>query len=178
MTAQSTTARMPSGQLKPARESTTFEYVIYICTTPEKLWAALTLNELRKHWWRGHLVETDWKPGSAITGRFSDGSPEFKGRVLEADQPRKLSWEVEEISWSDEYADEPPSRVSFAIEGFDPLARLTLSNQAAPKLIKLVSDGWPAILSSLKSLLETGNPLPLDVVFGPERNPGGKQSSA
>ena len=178
MTAQTTTARMPSGQARPAREPGSFEYAIYICTTTEKLWAALTLNELRKHWWRGHTVETDWKPGSAIIGRFGDGSPEFKGRVLESDRPRALAWEVEEINWSDEYAGDPPSRVSFTIEGFGPLARLTLRNEASPKLIQLVSGGWPAILSSLKSLLETGNPLPLDLVFGPERNPAGEQPSA
>ena len=56
MTAQITTARMPSGQARPAREPSSFEYATYICTTTEKLWAALTLNELRKHWWRGHTV--------------------------------------------------------------------------------------------------------------------------
>ena len=171
-----TTARMPSGQIKPARESATFEYTTYICTTPEKLWAALTLNELRKHWWRGHTVETDWQVGSTITSCFPDGSPEFQGHVVEADRPRSLAFEVDEIFWSDEFARDP-SRVSFTIEGFGPLARLTLRNEASPKMIKLVGDGWPAVLSSLKSLLETGNPLPLDVVFGPERNPGAAPSN-
>ena len=167
-----TTARMPSAPAKPVRESSTFEYTTYICTTPEKLWGALTMNELRKHWWRGHTVETDWQPGSEITSRFPDGSPEFKGRVTESNRPRTLAFEVEEIYWSDEYANERPNRVSFTIEGFSPLTRLTLSNEATPKLIELVRGGWPAVLSSLKSLLETGNPLPLDAVFGPERNPG------
>jgi uncharacterized protein YndB with AHSA1/START domain len=170
MTAQTTTARMPSGAAK-ARESSTFEYTTYICTTADKLWSALTLNELRKHWWRGHTVETDWQAGSEIIGRFGDGSLEFKGHVVEADRPHRLAFETDEISWSEEYAKERPNRVSFALEAFGPLVKLTLSNEATPKLLQLVREGWPAILSSLKSLLETGNPLPLDAVFGAERPP-------
>ena len=172
MTTRTTTARMSAGQPAPAVESSTFEYTVYISSTPEKLWGALTLNELRKHWWRGHTVETDWNAGSAITSRFPDGRMEFKGRVLRSERPRMLSFEIEEICWSDAYADERPNRVSFAIQAFGPLVRLTFRNEATPKLLELVRQGWPAVLSSLKSLLETGTPLPLDTVFGPERNPG------
>jgi uncharacterized protein YndB with AHSA1/START domain len=172
MTTQTASARMSSAHAMTDRESSSFEYVVYLCSTAEKVWSALTLNELRKHWWRGHTVETDWKPGSAIIGRFPDGSLEFKGRVVESERPRALAFEVDEIYWSDEYAGERPNRVSFAIETFGPLVKLTLRNEATPRLLKLVSGGWPAIMSSLKSLLETGTPLPLDEVFGPERNPG------
>jgi uncharacterized protein YndB with AHSA1/START domain len=165
-----TTARMPSGPPSTARESSSFEYSIYIACPPEKLWNALTLNELLKHWWRGHTMETDWQTGSPITSRFADGSLEFKGRVTESNRPRTLRFEVEELYWTDEYAGEP-SRVGFQIEGFGSLAKLTLRNEGPRKLVQLASQGWPAVLSSLKSLLETGTPLALDAVFGPERNP-------
>ena len=169
MTQPTTTARRPP-ENAVARESSTFEYSAYICTTPEKLWSALTMNELRKHWWRGHIVETDWRPGSPIVGRFPDGSLEFKGRVVESDRPRAVAFEVDEICWSDEYQGDR-NRVGFTIEAFGPLAKLTLRNEASPRLIKLAGPGWPAVISSLKTLLETGIPLPLDEVFGPERNP-------
>ena len=99
MTTQTSTARMPSTQAGPAAEAKRFEYSIYIATTPEKLWGALTLNDLRKYWWRGHTVETDWKVGSAITSRFPDGSLEFKGHVLEAESPKRLAFEVDQLDY-------------------------------------------------------------------------------
>jgi uncharacterized protein YndB with AHSA1/START domain len=172
VTTGTTTVRPQSEQSRPAATPSSFEYTIYIACTPEKLWHALTLNELRAQWWRGHTVETDWKVGSAITGRFADGSLEFKGHVLEADSPRQLGFEIDEVSWTDEYAGQGPNRLYFAIEGFEQLVKLTLRNEAPPRMLQLVGQGWPAVLSSLKSLLETGTPLPLDAVFGPERNPG------
>jgi len=164
---QTTTARTPATQAGPATGS--FEYAIYVATRAEKLWDALTINELRRHWWRGHTVETDWKPGSPITGRFPDGSEEFRGRVVAAERPGRLAWEVDEVSWTDEFAEDGPSRLDFTLEPFNGLTRLTLRHRASPKMLALVGQGWPAVLSSLKSLLETGNPLPLDLVFGPER---------
>ena len=175
MTTRTTTAKAPSAPAKPLAESGSFEYTVYICSTPQKVWSALTQNELRKHWWRGHTVETDWQPGSALVGRFPDGSQEFSGHVLEADQPRRLAWEVDAVSWTDEFVGQGPNRLGFTVEGFNTLVRLTLRNEAPPKMLELVRQGWPAVLSSLKSLLETGTPLPLDEVFGPERNPGAQR---
>lgn len=178
MTTRTTTARSQSEPTRPAARPGSFEYTIYVACTPEKLWHALTLNELRTQWWRGHTVETDWKVGSAIIGRFPDGSLEFRGHVLEADSPKTLAFEVDEVSWTDEFEGEGPNRLRFAIEGFGQLARLTLRNEAPLKMLQLVQQGWPAVLSSLKSLLETGTPLPLDAVFGPERNPGRQRQDA
>lgn len=172
MTTRTSTARMPSPQAAPVKPANSFEYTVYLRGRPEKVWGALTLNDLRKHWWRGHTVETDWNVGSAITSRFPDGSLEFRGHVLEADRPRSLAFEVDEVSWTDEFEGQGTNRLYFSIESFEPLVRLTLRNEAPPKMLELVKPGWPAVLSSLKSLLETGTPLPLDAVFGPERNPG------
>lgn len=164
---QTSTARMPSAQATGI-----FDYTIYVATRAEKVWDALTINELRRHWWRGHTVETDWQRGSPITGSFPDGSPEFRGRVVEAERPRRLAWEVDEVSWTDEFAGDGPSRLEFTLEPFNGLTRLTLRHRASPRMLALVGQGWPAVLSSLKSLLETGIPLPLDLVFGPEKIPG------
>jgi len=175
MTTRTTTAREPSAPAHPMAESGSYEYTVYICSTLQKVWSALTQNELRKHWWRGHTVETDWRPGSALVGRFPDGSEEFRGHVLEADHPRRLAWQVDAVSWTDEFAGQGPTRLSFSIAGFTTLVRVTLRNEAPPNMLELVSRGWPAVLSSLKSLLETGTPLPLDEVFGVERNPGSHQ---
>ena len=165
-----TTVRMPAPEAGAAQATASFEYAIYVASRAEKLWDALTINELRRHWWRGHTVETDWKPGSPITGRFPDGSLEFRGRVLEAERPQRLAWEVNEMTG--EFDGEAPGRLEFTLEPFNGLTRLTLRHRASPRMLALVGQGWPAVLSSLKSLLETGIPLPLDLVFGPERNPG------
>jgi len=167
-----TTAKAPAAPGRQELESGSYEYSIYIASTPEKIWGALTRNELRRHWWRGHTVDTDWKVGSPIIGRFPDGSEEFTGHILVANSPTQLGFEIDEVSWSDEFKGQGPNRLSFGLEGFNSLVKLTLRNVAPPRMLELVSQGWPAVLSSLKSLLETGNPLPLDEVFGPERNPG------
>ena len=172
MPTQATAPRTAAAQARPAGAPSSFEYVTYICSTPEKVWNALTLNDLRKYWWRGHTVETDWRPDSPIVSRFPDGSLEFQGHVLEADSPKSLAFEVDEVSWTDEFEGQGRNRLYFNIERFDNVVKLTLRNEAPPKMLELVRQGWPAVLSSLKSLLETGNPLPLDAVFGPERNPG------
>lgn len=158
---------------KPA----TFEHVIYIAASPEKVWQALTDAAVTRQWWRGHYPESDWKAGSSITSRFGDGSLEFHGVIRECDPPRRLSYEVLDTPWSEEFSREQPNRLTFVLESFGPLVRLTLINEATEKLVALVRGGWPALLSSLKSLLETGKALPLDVIFGPERNPGTKKFS-
>jgi uncharacterized protein YndB with AHSA1/START domain len=175
MTPQTATATAPSAPAAPPAESGSYECTIYIASTAEKVWSALTQNEVRKHWWRGHTVDTDWKPGSELIGRFPDGSLEFKGHVLEAESPRRLAFQVDEVSWSEDLDRDGPSRLAFTLEGFRSLVKLTLRNEARPRMLALVSQGWPAVLSSLKSLLETGTPLPLDEVFGPEGNPGTRQ---
>src|SRR5882724_12193502 len=144
-------------------------YISYIAATAEKVWDALTKNHLRKQWWRGHYMESDWKTGSSFISYFPDGSKEATGKIIEADPPRKLSYESH-VEFRTEYETEP-SRLTFEIESYPSIVKLKLTYQAGEKLIALSRPGWPAVISSLKSLIETGKALPLVEVFGPERNP-------
>ena len=141
-----------------------FVYVTYIQTTPEKLWAALFDPEMTRQYWGYHRNVSDWKAGSAWRHEdYEDaGRVAVVGRVLEIDPPRRLV-----LSWAapGEAGDETkPSRVTFEIEPQFAAVRLTvLHEELEPdsKMLHGVSQGWPAILSSLKTLLETGQPMPM-----------------
>jgi uncharacterized protein YndB with AHSA1/START domain len=136
----------------------TFVYVTYIRTTPEKLWAALTDADTMRTYWFGMHCESDWQVGSPWSLRFSDGRVADAGEILEAEAPRKLV-----IKWRNEF------RPEFKTEGFSTCAMTIEALQGAvkltvlhtigvekSKLVEAVSGGWPQILSNLKSLLETG----------------------
>jgi uncharacterized protein YndB with AHSA1/START domain len=145
------------------------QYVTYIATSAERLWQALTDNDLRKQWWRGHYVESSYQPGAELTGYFPDGSVELRGRVVAADPGRRLAYEGRAV-WHPDLADEL-NRLTFEIKPYPSMVALTFSYQASEQLVTMAQPGWPAVLSSLKTLLETGKPLDLTEVFGPERNP-------
>jgi len=135
-----------------------FIYVIFIRTTPKKLWAALTRPEFIKQYWFGMNIETDWKEGSKWKLVHGDGHTLDAGKVVEFDPPRRmvLTWKHEH--WA-EMADEPPARCAIELEPKDGAVKLTIThtmNRPNSKLIKAVSGGWPSIMSNLKSLLETG----------------------
>jgi len=141
-----------------------FVYVTFIRTTPEKLWEALTTPEFQRQYWFGMHIDSDFKPGSPWRLLFEDGSAADAGEVLEADPPRRLaiSWRHE---WKPELAAEGLARASFDIEPGDGTVKLTVTHEidrTGSKLIEAVSGGWPRILSSLKSLLETGQSLTRD----------------
>jgi len=141
--------------------SNTFIYVTYIRTTSEKLWEALTKSEFNRQYWFGCHQESDWKPGSTWTLKMPDGSTADAGEVLECDPPRRMV-----LKWRNEFRPELKAegftRCTFEIEEADGMAKLTVTHQAErPSVfIDKVSAGWPKILSSLKSLLETGKGLP------------------
>jgi uncharacterized protein YndB with AHSA1/START domain len=145
-------------------EKQSFVYVTYIATTPEKLWHALTDGTLSQRYWYGRRVESDWKVGSAVTFWYETEDGEAvsdRGIVLESDAPRRLSytWHVEFV---DELRDEHPSRVTFEIEPSGKDVKLTLIHddfEPGSKILESVRSGWPAILASLKTMLETGKPL-------------------
>jgi uncharacterized protein YndB with AHSA1/START domain len=137
-----------------------FVYVTYIATTPEKLWEALTQPEFTRQWWFGTIQQCEWTKGSDWRLVRSDGRVVDAGEVLEIDPPRHLM-----VSWRHELREELRaegfSRASFDIEKLGDAVRLTIthvSDFAGSKLIEGVSDGWPYLLSSLKSLLEAGKP--------------------
>jgi uncharacterized protein YndB with AHSA1/START domain len=137
-----------------------FVYVTYIETTPEKLWQALTDSAFsRRYWWDTQVV-SDWKVGSpfalVLNGKTTD-----VGEVLEADRPRRLSYTFHHVL-NEAAHKEKPTRVTFVLEPFGKLVKLTLTHQDFAEdsvILDGISKGWPAILSSLKSMLETGTPL-------------------
>ncbi|MBL8549394.1 MAG: SRPBCC family protein [Hyphomonadaceae bacterium] len=138
-----------------------FVYVIYIRTTPEKLWDALTNPEFTRQTWGGTHQESDWTEGAAWTLMFADGRAADSGEILEIDRPRKLV-----LSWRNEFRPElraeGHARCTYEIETIDGGVKFTVTHESDKddsELIKAVSNGWPAILSSVKSLLETGDSL-------------------
>ena len=139
----------------------TFVYVTYIRTTPEKLWQALTEPEFTRQFYFGMTIETDWKKDSAWKTVGSDGEVKDSGRIVEIDPPRRLV-----LTWRNEFRlemkEEGDSRMSYEIEAEGEMVKLTVRHEMdkpGSKLIGAVSNGWPMILSSLKSLLETGESL-------------------
>jgi len=147
-------------------EKPSFVYVTHIAAAPEGVWQALTDGALTRQYWYGRRAESDWKVGSPVTFWYEATSGEAvsdRGIILESIRPRRLSytWQVQFI---EEMRDENPSRVTFEIEAEGDDSKLTLTHnelETGGKVLETVRRGWPAILSSLKSLLETGEPLAL-----------------
>jgi uncharacterized protein YndB with AHSA1/START domain len=136
----------------------TFVYVTFIRTTPERLWAALTEPEFVKQYWFGMHQEAEWKAGGPWKLVFSDGRVADSGTVIEADPPRRLV-----LKWLNEFRPElkaeGPARCTMELEPVGGAVKLTIthtSDRPESKVIQAVSGGWPQILSNLKSLLETG----------------------
>jgi len=137
-----------------------FVYVTYIETTPEKLWQALTDDNFTERYWFGARLRSDWKVGSSFEMVRSDGAVSDAGKVVACDPPRLLAYTF--VNLSDKYKNEFPALATFVLEPFGKLVKLTLTHegfQEGSKMLSGVSKGWPAILASLKSLLETGQPL-------------------
>ena len=137
-----------------------FIYVTYIETTPEKLWHALTDGNFTERYWFGIRLRSDWKVGSSFEMVRSDGTVCDAGKVVEVDPPRRLAYTF--INLSDKYKNEFPALATFVIEPYGKLVKLTLTHEGfaeGSKFYNGVSKGWPAILSGLKSLLETGQVL-------------------
>ncbi|MEK9279848.1 MULTISPECIES: SRPBCC family protein [unclassified Bradyrhizobium] len=134
-----------------------FIYVTYIETTPEKLWDALTKSEFTRQYWFDTEVRSDWKVGSSFALVMS-GTTTDTGEILEADRPRRLSYTFKH-EVNEEMRNEGPTKVVFTLEPWGSLVKLTVTHEgfaAGSKLLDGISKGWPAILSGLKSLLETG----------------------
>ena len=137
-----------------------FIYVTYIETTPEKLWKALTDGDFTERYWFGVHLRSDWKIGSTFEMVRSNGTVSDAGKVVEYDPPRRLAYTF--VNLSDEYKGELPALATFVIEPHGKLVKLTLTHEGfaeGSKFLLGISQGWPAILSALKSLLETGKPL-------------------
>ncbi|MFC7619646.1 ArsR/SmtB family transcription factor [Microlunatus sp. GCM10028923] len=136
----------------------TFVYVTYIESTPERVWQAITDPDLSAAYWGHSNVSSDWQVGSHWEHRRIDGSGlnDGGGTVLESDPPRRLKF-----NWVDDGAPEnaDSERVAFDIEPYGSIVRLTVTHENLVPEAGAAS-GWPAVLSNLKSFLETGRPLP------------------
>lgn len=136
-----------------------FVYVTYIASTVEKVFAALTDASISEQFWFGFHVESDWKIGSPFALKRK-GTTMDSGVVLLCEPPHRLSY-----TWHPEYEihrHERPSRVLFELEQLKGQVKLTVTHDDFDddsKVFESVSGGWPLVLSSLKSLLETGTPL-------------------
>lgn len=135
-----------------------FVYVTYIRSTPEKVFEAITQPEIARRYW-GHENVSDWKPGSTWQHVRADEqrTVQLVGRVVEVAPPTRLV-----ITWANaSQAGDPAStsRVRFDIAAYEEMVRLTVTHdelEAGSGMAKGIQQGWPIVLSSLKSLLETG----------------------
>lgn len=137
-------------------------YTIYIASTPEKVWEALTTAEFSRKYFSGFAIEAELKIGGAFIARAPDGSVHIGGEVIECDPPKRLTvtWNV---NWPGLLEKLGPTLVTYQIEPSGEAVKLTMlqshDRTISDDILSGGRAGWPAILSSLKSLLETGNPL-------------------
>ena len=137
-------------------------YSIYIASTPEKVWQALTTAEFSRKYFFGFAIEAEMRVGGAFVVRAPDGSIHISGEVIECDPPHRLTitWNV---NWPALVEKLGVTLVTYRIERTGDAVRLTLTEAhdrpIDDDILSGGRQGWPAILSSLKSLLETGNPL-------------------
>ena len=137
---------------------TSFVYVTFIRTTPEKLWAALTDPNQMKEYWLGMHIKTEWRPGAEWRMLFPDGRVADAGEILEVEPPKRIR-----LKWRNEFRPELKAEgfayCTIELEPYGEAVRLSVSHtieRAESKFIQAVSGGWPKVLSNLKSLLETG----------------------
>jgi uncharacterized protein YndB with AHSA1/START domain len=138
--------------------SSKYVYVTYIRTTQQKVWDALTKPEFIKQYWFNMTQECEWKAGASWKMLSPDGRVFDVGEVLEIDPPRRLV-----LKWCNEFRPElraeGPARCVYELEQIDEAVKLTITHtidKADSKFIEAVSGGWPKVLASLKSFLETG----------------------
>jgi len=136
-------------------------YVMYIATTPKRVFDAIVKPEFARQYW-AHDNISDWKPGSPWEHRDPEsGKVRIVGKVVECDPPKRLV-----ITWASPAEAADPgaySRVTFELDTIDEMVKLTVTHdQLVPgsSMEKGITQGWPRVLSSLKTFLETGKPLP------------------
>lgn len=142
-----------------------FTYVTYIAATPEDIWRALTEGEFTRRYFFGRRVKSDWRMGSPVAFFRPDGQVDVEGVVLRCEALRRISY-----TWAipgDTTPRQRPTRVTFTIEPMDSTVKLTLVHEdllpgdfeARADTFRGYNNGWPAILSNLKTMLETGSTL-------------------
>jgi uncharacterized protein YndB with AHSA1/START domain len=137
----------------------TLVYTIYIASTPDQVWQALTSAEFSRKYFFGNAVEVDLQVGGAFIVRTGDGSPHISGEVIECEPARKLTVTFN-VNWPALIEKLGPTLVTYEIEAAGEAVRLTLTEAhdrpISEEILSGGRQGWPAILSGLKSVLETG----------------------
>jgi uncharacterized protein YndB with AHSA1/START domain len=139
-----------------------FVYVTYIQSTPENVWNALTDGEITKEYWFRRRNVSDWKPGSKWEHQDCDNpaTVDIVGQVIESEPPRRLV-----ITWAfpaEAGIEAKRSRVTFEIEPYEDVVRLRVTHdrlESGSDMERGITRGWPLVLASLKTFLETGRPM-------------------
>ena len=140
----------------------TLVYTIYIASTPEQVWQALTSEKFSRKYFFGNAVEVDLRVGGAFIVRTQDGSLHISGEVIECEPASKLTVTFN-VNWPTLIEKLGPTLVTYEIEQAGDAVKLTMSEAhdrpLSDDILSGGRQGWPAILSGLKSVLETGKPL-------------------
>lgn len=150
----------PMSDTATAVDTTTHVLQVFIRTTPEKLWQAITDGAITRLYYFGTSVESTWQPGASIHYTGQDGNPILDGEIVEIDPPRKLVTTFRAL-WMPESG---TSTVTYEIEPVGNTCKLVLTHQdlvTGSELASSVWNGWSQILSGLKTYLETGESLDL-----------------
>ncbi|WP_342362997.1 SRPBCC domain-containing protein [Terrarubrum flagellatum] len=137
--------------------------IIFIASTPEKVWAALTDTALSKSYFFGNSVELDAEVGGRFVVRQPDGSIAVDGKVLALEKARllRIEWNVVSVA---ELKDKPPAIIEYRVESVGEAVKLSVCEfhtwDVPEKFKEAGRNGWALILSGVKSILETGKPLP------------------
>lgn len=149
---------------QPEISERTYVYTTYIVTTPQKVFEALTTPEFTMQYWGGAEIRSDWTVGSPVEAYHPDHD-DFLGEVLAVDPPHRLSYTF--TGRAEREAGRPPTTVEFDISTFgDEVVKLTVlhtgftADDRGEQDRRDIGEGWPAIFAALKTLLETGSPLP------------------
>jgi uncharacterized protein YndB with AHSA1/START domain len=159
-------------------ETQTYVYATYIRTTPEKLWEALTSGDFSEQYWMGYRIELEQRAGGRVRlvpPKGGTGKWDESGKVLACEPGRKLVYEFALKDTPEVAAKrDGPSRVTYELQPMGDLVRLRLvhenllpeDTEKDPNTMRGINNGWPAVLSSLKSLLETGKAISLSTACG------------
>ncbi|MFN0094196.1 MAG: ArsR/SmtB family transcription factor [Dehalococcoidia bacterium] len=145
----------------PAMSKPVYVYSVFIRATPEQVWQGITDPAFTHRYFHETRITSTWEPGSEVHMWMDDGRDAMAGTILECDPPRRLShtWR---FMYDPELAKETPSRVTYEIQQLGPTCRLTVTHDQFEEENQTwahISGGWAALLNSLKSLIETGEPL-------------------
>jgi uncharacterized protein YndB with AHSA1/START domain len=149
-------------RLEDGRMTTKSVYEVYIHATPERIWEAITSPELTAQYYYGTAAHSDWRPGSHLEYLYPDGRLAADGSVLEVDPPYRVTMTFHAV-WDEEVAADPPVRMTWEIQPAGDMSKLTvITDDLIPgsATARSFEGGVVYIVSGLKTLLETGDPLP------------------